>query len=133
MRRIKDDRSIITYLLLSLITFGIYAIWFLHRMTKDINELCREDGNRTPGVLALVLFSLLTCGLYGLFWWYRVGDILAVAVRKRNLNSSVSGSGVLICFVLGYFVFGIASWVGMHRVFEATNELAVEYNSRLTE
>ncbi|MBQ9113163.1 MAG: DUF4234 domain-containing protein [Clostridia bacterium] len=131
MRKIKDDRSLIPYLLLGLITFGIYNIWYLHHMVKDVNELCREDGKQSSGVLAYILLSLVTCGFYSFFWWFRIGDMLDRAVHRRGLNTSISGGYVLISMVLGVLVCGIASWVGIHKVFEATNDLATDYNANI--
>ncbi|MBO5203350.1 MAG: DUF4234 domain-containing protein [Clostridia bacterium] len=128
MKRIKDDYSIATYIFLGLITFGIYDLWCIYRLIKDVNLLCEEYGKRTTGFITYILLSLVTCGLYSIFWWYRVGDMLEEAVRKRGLTSNVSGKFVLICMVLNYFVCNITSYIGIHKIFEATNELASDYN-----
>lgn len=95
MRHLNDDRSILRYILLGIITFGIYDIWYLHCLTKDVNEVCREDGKQTSGVLVYILLSFVTCGLYSVFWWYRIADMLSIQVRKRGLYSTISGKYVL--------------------------------------
>ena len=128
MRRIKDDRSLFTYIVLGILTLGIYNLWYLHRLVKDVNELCDEDGKRSSGILAYIVFSILTCGLYSFFWWYRIGDMLERAVKRRGLHNSISGGYVLISMVLGALICGIASYVGIYKVFDATNELANDYN-----
>jgi len=128
MRDVKDNRSLLSYILLTIITLGIYQIWFLHHLAKDVNLLCEPDGKRTSGVLALFLLSLVTCGLYGFFWYYRIGDMLGTAVRRRGLTSTISGSTVLLCHVLSIFVCSITFFVALHKIFEATNELALDYN-----
>lgn len=128
---LKEDRSLLTYLLLGTITFGIYSFWYLHRLTKDINVLCEEDGKKTSGVLAYLLLSLITCGFYSVFWWFRIGDMLSVAVRRRGLNSSISGGYMIACMLLSYVMCGIAGWVGIYKVFQATNELAEDYNLQI--
>lgn len=132
MKQLKTDRSIVTYIIFGLLTCGIYNLWYLHHLVKDVNEICREDGKQSPGVLMYILLTLLTCGLYSLFWWYRLADMLQHAVKKRGLYSEIKSSYVLICFVLGMFMLGIASYVGIHQVFEATNELATDYNAKQT-
>lgn len=128
MRRIKDDRSLFTYIVLGILTFGIYNLWYLHRLVKDINELCAEDGKRSSGILVYIVFSILTCGLYSFFWWYRIGDMLERAVNRRGINNSISGGYVLISMLLGVLICGIASYVGIYKVFDATNDLANDYN-----
>ncbi|MBO5293704.1 MAG: DUF4234 domain-containing protein [Clostridia bacterium] len=130
MRKLKTDRSIIPFILLGIITCGIYNLWYMYHLVNDVNELCREDGKHSPGILTYILLSLITCGIYSFFYWFRIGDMLQVAVRKRGLNSSISGANVLICMILGYAICGIATYVGFHQIFEATNELATEYNAR---
>jgi hypothetical protein len=128
MRKIKDDRSLFTYIVLGILTCGIYDIWFLHHLVKDVNELCAEDGKKSSGVLAYVLLSLVTCGFYSFFWWYRLGDMLERAAKRRGVNNSITGGYVLISMVLGALVCGIGSYVGIYKVIDATNDLATDYN-----
>ncbi len=131
MKYLKDDRSIVPYILLGILTLGIYPIWYLHCLVKDVNVLCAEDGKRSSGVLALLLLSIVTCGLYAIFWWYRIGDMLGIAVRRRGLSVSISGGSVLVCFILGSYVCGVIQWIGIHSIFEAANALAHDYNMQL--
>ena len=63
MQPIKDDRSFLKLLLLSIITLGIYEFWHLHHWTKDINTLCKDDGKNNEGVLLYILFGLLNLNL----------------------------------------------------------------------
>ena len=127
----KTDRSIIPYILLGIITLGIYELWFLHHMIKDVNEICREDGNKTPGLLVLILLSLVTCGFYALFWWYRVADMLKRASDRKRVPTEISGGFVAFCFILNYFSFSIGSLVGIYKVINATNDLAEDYNRKI--
>ena len=130
MSKIKTDRSIIPFLLLSFLTLGIYEFWYLHHLVKDVNELCKDTGIKSPGIGMFLLLSLLTCGVYSYFWWYRLADMLRRAADKRGLAVEINGGTVLICMILGNLMCGIASWVGIHQIFSATNELAVDYNAR---
>ncbi len=131
MRKLKTDRSLFKYILFGILTFGIYEIWYLHHLVKDINELCREDGKKSPGIFVALLLTLVTCGLYSIFWWYRLADMLNTAARRRNMEVSINGGAMIACMLLGNFVCGIASWVGIYWVFEACNMLATDYNSYL--
>jgi len=63
-------RSVGLYFFLNIITLGIYGIFFWHGLIRDANDLLKEDGKHTPGVLPLYMFSFLTLGIY--FWiWQR--------------------------------------------------------------
>lgn len=130
-KRLKDDYSFIAYLLLGTVTLGIYSIWCLHQLSKDLNEACGDSEKKTTGVLALVLLSLVTLGFYAVFWWYRVTDMLEGQVKKRGLNAEVSGKNIILCMILSYFSLGIASWVAVYQVLNAMNDVAEDYNSKL--
>ena len=69
MQRIQTDRSLVMYILLSIITCGIYGYYFIYKLAVDVNEMCKSDGDSTPGLLAFILLSLITCGLYAYYWY----------------------------------------------------------------
>ena len=134
MKPMKANRSFVAYLVLGILTLGIYNIWFLHHLIKDINELCKDEDKKyqSPGILIYFLFSLLTCGLYSIFYWYRIGDMLEVNSRRRNCNITATRGVLLACFVINFFIHLIGGMIGMYFVITATNELAHHYNEQLT-
>ena len=88
MRRLKGDRSILPDLLLGILSLGILK--FGPPPVEDVNELFREDGNRSPGMLPLILLSLVTCGLYCFFSWFRLADMISSVQRiTRFLDKNV--------------------------------------------
>ena len=73
---IKADRSLIGWLLLSLVTCGIYSFYFLYCLARDVNTLCQDDGDYTPGLAEFILLSFVTCGFYAYYWYYKIGNRL---------------------------------------------------------
>ena len=130
MQPIKDDRSFLKLLLLSIITLGIYEFWHLHHWTKDINTLCKDDGKNNEGVLLYILFTLVTCGLFPIFWWFKAADRLARAAVRESVAVDISGGKVLGFCILGMFTWGIFIWYAQYLVMQATNDLATDYNSK---
>ena len=130
MQPIKDDRSFLKLLLLSIVTFGIYEIWYLHHWTKDINTLCKDDGKNNEGVLLYILFTLLTCGLFPVFWWFKAADRLSRAAVREGVAVDISGGKVLALCIVGMFTWGIFIWYAQYLVMQATNDLATDYNSK---
>lgn len=58
MRQLKTNRSMWKYLLLGLVTFGIYDIVCLYTLTEDINIIAsRYDGKKTMNFLLMNLLS----------------------------------------------------------------------------
>lgn len=61
---VKQDRSLLLYVLLSFVTFSVYHFYFMDLWAKDVNILCEKDGKHTVGVEKMMLFSVLTFGVY---------------------------------------------------------------------
>lgn len=92
------QRSIVVCLILSIVTCGIYSIYWFICLTNEVNDLSGEGG--TSGGVAF-LFTLITCGIYGLYWAYKMGDKLDIAKQKRGITASNGGILYLILFIFG--------------------------------
>lgn len=91
------ERNIAVCIILSLITCGIYSIYWMVVLTDELNELSGEDG--TSGILALVL-TMVTCGLYGFYWAYKIGEKVETCKENRGIVTSNTGLLYLIVFFL---------------------------------
>lgn len=76
-------RDIAISIILTLVTCGIYGIYWFICLTDDIKTVS-EDKDFQSGGLAFVL-TLVTCGIYGLYWAYKMGQLLKIAEKKHNL------------------------------------------------
>lgn len=129
---LPTDRSLLMYILLSIVTCGIYGWYFLYCMARDVNIACDGDGETTPGLAQLILFSLLTCGIYGYYWYYKLGNRLAANGPRYGLNIQENGSTVILWCLIGYVICGIGSYVAMHILIKNTNAICGAYNSYVT-
>lgn len=84
--RIKEDRNLVTYIILTIVTCGIYGFYFLYKMAEDTNIMCEGDGQRTSGVIKFIVLTYITCGIYGIYWYYAVGNRLAAAAPRYGLQ-----------------------------------------------
>ena len=55
--KVKEDRSLVMYILLSIVTCGIYSYYFLYSIAQDANVVCADDGKKTSGLAAFILLS----------------------------------------------------------------------------
>ena len=67
-------RSIATAIVLTIITCGLYGIYWMIVLNDDINVLCDRPNDLSGGVVFLL--SLVTCGIFGYYWYYKMGDNL---------------------------------------------------------
>ena len=132
MRQLKQDRSLIVYLLLTIITFGIYGLIFIHGLAKDTNEACKEDGKNTPGLLALILLSLITCGIYSIIWQYKLVDRLNAQAIRNGQPSIITGGGYLCWSIVGSLLCGIGPLVAFHKLCKSANQVMANYNAKMT-
>lgn len=126
----KTDRNILMYILLSIVTCGIYGIYFWYMYTEDINKVCAGDGNESPNYILVWLLSIVTCGIYGFYWYYKQGNRLQAAAPRYGLNFQENGTSVLLWMLLGSFLCGIGVFIGIHILIKNLNALAIEYNNK---
>ena len=131
MKQVRTNRSLIMYIVLTAITFGIYGLWFIHQWAKDLNTLCEGDGKHTRGLLGLILLTAVTCGIYSIIYYYKFCERLNDNCQKNGITSSVSGGKYIVFSLLSSVTCGITGLVIMYNMLDTTNKLAANYNSKL--
>lgn len=96
------NRSIALCIIFSLITCGIYMLYWLVCLTNDTNQISGETGD-TSGGMALLL-TIITCGIYGFFWAYKRGEKIDKAKQNRGEPASNGGVLYLILYILGCII-----------------------------
>lgn len=99
-------RNIAVGIILSIVTCGIYGIYWFIVMANDLN-LASGHTEDTSGGVAFLL-SLITCDIYGLYWFYKAGEKVA-EIQRRNVGYSESNSGILY-LILCLFGLGIVNY-----------------------
>ncbi len=94
-----EKRTLAKYLLLNCLTLGIYGFIVAQRMDKEINAVCKGDGQE-PGMsytLAWLFSKLAGPGtLYYNYWWYQQANRLKVNAGRYNLNVKESGTDIFL-------------------------------------
>lgn len=97
-----QNRNIALAIIFSIITCGIYAIYWFIVLTDDLRKLTPNDDYQTSGGLAFVL-SLITCGIYGIYWDYKMGEKV-----DQIKGSSNSGILYIILHIVGLEIINMA-------------------------
>ena len=126
--KVKEDRSLVMYILLSIVTCGIYSYYFLYSIAQDANVVCADDGKKTSGLAAFILLSIVTCGIYAWIWYYNLGNRLSENAPKYGLNFSENGTTVLMWMIFGSFLCGIGPFIAMNILITNMNALVHAYN-----
>ena len=96
-----NERSIGIAILLSIITFGIYAIYWFITLTNEVNQKY-GDPNATSGGVAFLL-TIITCGIYGYFWAYKLGE------KVDAIKGNPGGSSNILFLVFEIFGLNIVT------------------------
>lgn len=128
MRRIQTDRNIVVYILLNIITLGIYGYYFIYKLAQDVNEMCKDDGQKTGGLAAFILLSFVTFGIYAYYWYYQVANRLQANAPKYGITVTESGAVILLWCLIGLLVCGVGPLVAMYLIIKNTNAMADAYN-----
>ena len=94
-------RSIPLAVILTIVTCGIYGLYWIYKLNDEINEMA-QDESAPGGAMVLILF-IVTCGIYGLYWLYRMGQ-KCDQIRQRYANSGA------VYLLLGVIALSIVSY-----------------------
>lgn len=127
---VKTDYSLVMYILLSIVTCGIYAYYIIYKMAQDVNQMCAEDGDSVGGLGMYILLSIVTCGFYSFYWLYKIQNRLQANGPRYGVPIQENGTTVLVWLILGSLLCGIGSFVAFHIVFKSANAVGAAYNAR---
>ena len=100
------QRSIGIAILLTIVTCGIYGLYWFVCITDDTNDLA-DERDLAGGGMALLL-TIVTCNIYGWYWAYKMGDKVDIIKNKNGRSSSNSG---ILFVVLQFFGLGIVNYI----------------------
>ncbi|MEE1219681.1 MAG: DUF4234 domain-containing protein [Ruminococcus sp.] len=86
-------------IVLSIVTCGIYGIYWFITLTDDVNKLDQQE-KCTSGGMAFLL-SIVTCGIYMFYWLYKQGERIDRAANARGIDSSNSSILYIVLSVIG--------------------------------
>ena len=104
------NRNIGLSIVLSIITCGIYGIYWLVVLTNEINQEKAEYVNQPSGIVCFLL-GLITCGIYMIYWAYKLGEKLNTVKAERGMvtdNNTKILYLILEIFGLGIIVLALA-------------------------
>ena len=100
-----QNRNIVLYIILSIVTCGLFGWYWLFCLANDVNEASGRQQDTSGGMV--VLFSIITCGIYHIFWMYKAGEKIDEARALRGWNS---GNYAIIYLILTIFGLSLVAW-----------------------
>lgn len=100
-----QKRSVATCIILSIVTCGIYGLYWVYCLQEDIRTATGDASLPSGGMV--ILLSLVTCGIYSLYWMFITGQRIDDLRVQRGMAASNLG---LIYLLLSVFGFSIVSY-----------------------
>ena len=127
--QLKANRSVLKFVFLSIITFGIYAIVFYTKLGRDLNVIAgRHDGRKTMNYcLVYFIFSPITFGIIGIIWFNKLSCRIGRELQRRQIAYLFGGRDYWLWNVLGTLIL-IGPLVYLKKLCKAMRLLALNYN-----
>lgn len=120
------QRSIGMCILLTIVTCGIYGLYWFVCITDDTNEMSGE--NELAGGGMALLLTLVTCGIYGWYWAYKMGEKVDIIKNRGGMPSSNSGILFVVLQLFGLGIIDYALAQDAINKYSGTNGYGQPYN-----
>ena len=97
-----NKRNLAVSIILTIVTCGIYGIYWFIVMTDDTKNVSGDINGASGGVAFLL--TLVTCNIYGYYWAYKQGERIDNAKNARGIPSSNSNVLYLILAIFGLYI-----------------------------
>ena len=127
--QLKTNRGLAKYILLGIITLGIYPIVVMSSISSDINIIAgRYDGKRTMHYCLLIfLVSCLTLGIGVLVWYDNLSSRIGNELRRRNISYQFGAGSYWGWSILGSLIV-VGPFIYIYKLLKAMNLLSSHYN-----
>lgn len=127
--QLKTNRGLLKFILLSIVTFGIYSIVAYSSISNDINIIAsRYDGKKTMHFCLLTfIVAPLTLGIGAIVWMHKISARIGGELKRRDVGYGFGAADFWLWGVLGSIIV-VGPFIYMHKLLKAMNKLSENYN-----
>lgn len=127
--QLKTNKGLLKFILLSIVTLGIYALVVMSSVSNDINIIAsRYDGKKTMHFcLLFFLISPITLGIANFVWFHKISGRIGNELRRRGIPYNFGSADYWLWCIVGTIII-VGPFVYYHKLFKATNMLCEHYN-----
>ena len=127
---LKTNRGLVKFILLSIITLGIYSIVYFSSVSSDINIIAsRYDGKKTMHYCLLIfVVGPITLGIGTIVWYHKISARIGQELHRRDIGYGFSAATFWLWNVLGALIV-VGPFVYLHKLSKAMNMLCQNYNT----
>ena len=124
--KLSTNRSMWKFMILSLLTFGIYSFAFFIPMAFDLEKI-NPQGKKLMNYIWAYFLALLTMSIVIDIWHYQLASCVSEALEARNIDYGFGTEDFWKWFIFGSFIL-VGPFVYFHKLCKAMNLLCEHYN-----
>ena len=126
--KLKTNRSMWKLMILSILTLGIYTIFFFQPLSYDLDRVDpKRERDKTMNFLLVYILSIFTFSIIMDFWHYHIAGRIEEALSRRKIDYDFSTGDFWKWFFFGSLSI-IGPFVYFHKLCTAMNLLCQSYN-----
>ena len=130
--KLQTNRKMWKLMLFSVLTLGLYAIFFFIPFSFDIDKVApRRDGERTMNYLWAHILALFTFSIVVDVWHFLIAQRIEEALSVRNIDYDFGTKDFWHWLVLGSLIL-VGPFIYYHKLCTAMNLLCEHYNENST-
>lgn len=123
-----QQRNFWTFLVLDILTCGLYGLYFWYVWNEDVNRICEGDGQYVPNYIVVILLGFVTCGIYTYYWMYKQGNRLQANAGRYGVQFKENGNSLLLWSLLGYLTCSLTVYYSYYLMITMVNWIAPGFN-----
>ena len=126
--KFKTNRSMWKFLLLSILTLGIYSIVFFTPFANELDKIHpKRDGTKTMDFLLVYILSLFTFSFVMYIWYHHISQRIEEALLRRKINYNFGTNDFWTWYIVGSLIL-VGPFIYIHKLCTAMNLLCESYN-----
>lgn len=117
------QRNFWMWLVLSIVTCGIYSWVFLYGVVRDMNQFGREKlgDEKEQNFWLVILLTLVTCGIYYYVWLYNTGNRINDVAKAYGRDIHETGTTYILWLLFGSLLCGFGAYFSQYLLIRNLN------------
>ncbi len=132
--KLKTDRSLWKFILLNVVTLGIYELFCMTQLGEDLDVAAsKADGKSTIPFWIIAVLQVLGFLIFPvimlLVWYDKLCDRIEDELRRRGISYKFDAGTFWGWGIIGFFIL-VGPFIFYHKLFKAMNYIGADYNFR---
>ena len=117
-------KNIALYIILNIVTLGVFRFFFWYKWTKDLNKLCDGDGKDSANYFLVLLLNVFSIGINVPVWNYQMAERMFQKADDYGVEIKHGGLFIMIWKLIpfiGSFVANIMKIVYINKLIDGYN------------